>query len=153
MPPINFPSQQYLEGMVGQTPDDLLFGLKVTDAITIKKYPNLDPFGQQSGRPNENFLNADFFTKAFLKPWEAVRLAIGPLMFEFLRFWPTDYEHGRDFLADLDKFLCQISKGWPHGVEMWNRNWLKPEYFECLAQHQAANVSTGGRRCPRWASR
>jgi len=30
-----FPSQQYLEGMVMQTPDDFLFGLKVTDTITI----------------------------------------------------------------------------------------------------------------------
>ena len=41
-----FPSQQYLEGMVNQTPDDFLFGLKVTDAITIKKFPNLDRFGR-----------------------------------------------------------------------------------------------------------
>jgi hypothetical protein len=28
-----FPSQQYLEGMVDQTPEDFRFGLKVTDAI------------------------------------------------------------------------------------------------------------------------
>ncbi len=39
-----FPSQQYLERMVKQTPDDFLFGLKVTDAITIKKFPKLDRF-------------------------------------------------------------------------------------------------------------
>jgi hypothetical protein len=55
-------------------------------------------------------------------------------------FWPTDYEHGRDFIADLDKFLGQLLKGWPYGVEMRNRNWLKPEYFECLARHQVAHV-------------
>ena len=40
--------------MVGQTSDDFLFGLKVTDAITIKKYPNLDRFGQQAGKRNES---------------------------------------------------------------------------------------------------
>ena len=45
-----FPSQQYLEGMVNQTPDDFLFGLKVTDAITIKKFPKLDRFGEQAGQ-------------------------------------------------------------------------------------------------------
>ena len=39
----NFPSQQYLEGMVNQTPDDFRFGLKVTDAITIKKFPKARP--------------------------------------------------------------------------------------------------------------
>jgi uncharacterized protein YecE (DUF72 family) len=90
-----FPSRQYLEGMVGQTPGDFVFGLKVTDAITIKKYPNLDRFGQRAGKPNENFLNAELFVKAFLKPCEAVRPSIGLLMFEFSRFRPTDYEHGR----------------------------------------------------------
>ena len=135
-----FPSQQYLEGMVTQTPDDFLFGLKVTDAITIKKFPKLDRFGEQAGKPNENFLNADLFAKAFLKPCEAVRANIGLLMFEFSRFWPTDYEHGRDFIADLDRFLGQLPTGWPYGVEMRNRNWLKPEYFECLARHRVAHV-------------
>jgi len=39
-------------------------------------------------------------------------------MFEFSRFWPTDYEHGRDFIANLDKFLGQLPTGWPYGVEM-----------------------------------
>jgi hypothetical protein len=52
----------------------------------------------------------------------------------------TGYEHGRDFIADLDKFLGALPKGWPYGVEMRNRNWLKPEYFECLARHQVAHV-------------
>ncbi len=135
-----FPSQQYLEAMVDQTPDDFLFGLKVTDAVTIKKFPKLDRFGEKAGKPNENYLNAELFTKAFLKPCESVRQAIGLLMFEFSRFWPTDYEHGRDFIADLDRFLGQLPKGWPYGVEMRNRNWLKPEYFDCLARHRVTHV-------------
>jgi uncharacterized protein YecE (DUF72 family) len=135
-----FPSQQYLEGMVNQTPDDFLFGLKVTDTITVRKFPKLDRFGEQAGKANQNFLNADLFARAFLKPCEAVRSSIGLLMFEFSRFWPTDYEHGRDFIADLDKFLGWLPKGWPYAVELRNRNWLKPEYFECLARHQVTHV-------------
>jgi uncharacterized protein YecE (DUF72 family) len=135
-----FPSQQYLEGMVNQTLDDFLFGFKVTDAITIKKYPNLARFGDLAGKPNDNFLNADLFAKAFLKPCEAVRSSIGLLMFEFSRFWPADYEHGREFIADLDRFLGRLPSGWPYAVEMRNRNWLKPEYFDCVARHQVAHV-------------
>jgi uncharacterized protein YecE (DUF72 family) len=135
-----FPSPRYLEGMASQVPQDFLFGFKVTDAITLKKFPNLDRFGQQAGKPNENFLNADLFVKAFLKPCESVRSSVGLLMFEFSRFWPTDYAHGRDFIADLDKFLGQLPKGWPYGVEMRNRNWLKPEYFQCLSRHQVAHI-------------
>jgi uncharacterized protein YecE (DUF72 family) len=135
-----FPSQQYLEGMVNQTPEDFLFGLKVTDAITIKKFPNLARFGDQAGKGNENFLNAELFVKAFLAPCEPVRAGIGLLMFEFSRFWKTDYQHGRDFVADLDKFLGALPKGWPYGVEMRNRNWLRPDYFASLARHQVTHV-------------
>jgi serine/threonine protein kinase len=60
-------------------------------AISTTRHPGR--FGQQAGKPNENCLNAELFAKAFLKPCEAVRPAIGLLMFEFSRFWPSDYEH------------------------------------------------------------
>jgi uncharacterized protein YecE (DUF72 family) len=137
---IRSPASNTWSAWSNQTPDDFLFGLKVTDAITIKKFPKLDRFGDQAGKPNENFLNAELFAKAFLQPCEAVRHAIGLLIFEFSRFWTTDYEHGRDFVADLDKFLGALPKGWPYGVEMRNRNWLRPDYFDCLARHQVAHV-------------
>ena len=43
--------------MAVQVPEDFLFGLKVTDAITIKNFPNLPRFGDLAGKPNPNFLN------------------------------------------------------------------------------------------------
>ena len=61
-------------------------------------------------------------------------------MFEFSRFYPSDYEHGRDFVADLDKFLGELPKGWPYAVEMRNKHWLQPEYFECLSRHGVTHV-------------
>lgn len=61
-------------------------------------------------------------------------------MFEFLRFWPSDYEHGRDFVADLDTFLSKLPKGWPFAIEMRNKHWLAPEYFGCLARHGVAHA-------------
>jgi uncharacterized protein YecE (DUF72 family) len=136
----SFPSRQYLENLAAQVPDDFLFGFKVTDSITLKKFPKLDRFGLLAGKPNEQFLNASVFQKSFLEPCEAVRAKVGLLMFEFSRFWPADYEHGRDFIADLDRFLAQLPPGWPYGVEMRNRNWLQPEYFQCLAKHRVAHV-------------
>ncbi|HWX19727.1 MAG TPA: DUF72 domain-containing protein [Candidatus Binatia bacterium] len=135
-----FPSRQYLEGMANHVPEDFLFGFKVTDAITIKKFPNLERFGVLAGKANENFLNAEMFAKGFLRPCEAIRPNVGLLMFEFSRFWQNDYEYGREFVADLDKFLGQLPKDWPYGVEIRNRAWLKPQYFECLARHQVTHV-------------
>lgn len=86
-------------------PDDFRFGFKVTDEITTRKFPNLERFGAKAGQANRDFLNADLFATAFLKPCEYIRRKIGVLMFEFSRFYPTDYEHGREFVADLDTFL------------------------------------------------
>jgi uncharacterized protein YecE (DUF72 family) len=61
-------------------------------------------------------------------------------MFEFSRFYPSDYEHGRDFIADLDAFLGRLPTGWPYAIEMRNKHWLQPEYFACLAKHRVAHV-------------
>ena len=104
------------------------------------KFPNLDRFGLRAGKPNENFLNVDLFATACLKPCEDIRDKVGVLMFEFSRFYPTDYEHGRDFVADLEVFLGKLPKGCPYAIEMRNKFWLRDEYFGCLTRHGVTQV-------------
>jgi len=61
-------------------------------------------------------------------------------MFAFSRFHTNNYEHGRDFVGDLDAFLGKLPRGWPYGVEMRNRVWLRDEYFGCLTRHGITHV-------------
>jgi uncharacterized protein YecE (DUF72 family) len=136
----SFPTEKYLQGLAAQVPSDFQFAFKVTDEITLKKYPNLPRFGVRAGMPNDHFLNAEIFERGFLKPLEAIRPHVGLLIFEFSRFYPGDFEHGRDFVAALDGFLGKLPKGWPYGIELRNKYWLKPEYFECLARHHVTHV-------------
>ncbi len=136
----DFPRPEYLQKLAAAVPDDFRFGFKVTDAITIKKFPNLARFGAKAGQPNPKFLNAELFTGAFLKPCEEIRDKVGVVMFEFSRFWPSDYEQGRSFVADLDTFLGKLPKGWPYAIEMRNKHWLAAEYFGCLARHGVTHV-------------
>ena len=135
-----FPDQRYIEGMVSQVPEDFQFAFKVTDEVTIKKFTNLPRFGLRAGKPNENFLNAELFATAFLKPCEPFRKNIGVLLFEFSKFYPNDYEFGRDFVADLDAFLGKLPKAWPYGVEIRNKHFLHADYFSVLQRHGAAHV-------------
>ncbi len=65
---------------------------------------------------------------------------MGILLFEFSKFFPSDYQHGRDFVADLDKFLGELPAGWPYGVEIRNKNFLHPDYFGVLKQRGVAHV-------------
>jgi len=135
-----FPSRQYLQGLAAQVPQDFRFGFKVTDAITVKRFPNLPRFGARKGTVNENFLNADVFASRFLEPCEAIRSQVGILMFEFSRFHRADYQDLREFISDLDTFLSKLPKEWPYGIEMRNDIWLGPEYLDCLARHEVAHV-------------
>jgi len=135
-----FPDRRYLEGMVSQVPEDFLFGLKVTDEITLKKFTNLPRFGPRAGQPNQNFLDADLFASAFLRPCEPFKKNIGLLMFEFSHFYPSEFARGRDFVEALDQFLKNIPTGWPYGIEIRNRHFLHPDYFAMLSRHGAAHL-------------
>jgi uncharacterized protein YecE (DUF72 family) len=135
-----FPTEKYIGGLVDQVPDDFRFGLKVTDEITVKHFPNLTRFGPRAGKPNTNFLNPDLFVSSFLRPLEPFKESIGLIMFEFSRFYPRDFERGREFVHALEEFLTQLPKGWPYGVEIRNRNLLQPEYFQMLRKHQITHV-------------
>ena len=135
-----FPSVKYLQGLAAQVPPDFQFGFKVTDEITLKKFPNLPRFGQRAGQPNEHFLQAEVFERGFLQPCQAIRPQVGLLIFEFSRFYAADYGQGRAFVAALDSFLAQLPQGWPYAVEMRNRQWLRQEYFHCLSRHRVAHV-------------
>lgn len=135
-----FPSEKSLVGLASQVPSDFQFGFKVTDEVTVKRFPNLPRFGARAGTANPNFLNADLFERAFLRPCQAIRSQVGVLMFEFSRFHSTDYAHGADFVADLDRFLEHLPPGWPYAIELRNRHWLTPEYFDCLRRHGTTHV-------------
>lgn len=135
-----FPDRRYLEGLAAQVPGSFQFTLKVTDQITLKRYTNLPRFGLKAGQPNPDFLNADLFQTAFLSACAACREQIGLLIFEFSKFYPSDFERGRDFVEALDSFLAQLPSGWRYGVEIRNRNFLKPEYFTALEKHRVAHI-------------
>jgi uncharacterized protein YecE (DUF72 family) len=135
-----FPTEASLKGLASQTPPDFQLGLKITDEITLKTFPNLPRFGQRAGTANEHFLDAEALERGFLRPCELIRDRIGVLMFEFSRFYPGDFEHGREFVGALDSFFGKLPGGWPYAVEIRNRHWLKEEYFECLARHRVAHV-------------
>ena len=135
-----FPSQKYLEGLSAQVPEDFKFTFKVTDDITIKRFPNLARFGLKAAQSNPDFLNADLFATAFLAPCSIIKAKIAVLIFEFSHFYASDFAHGRDFVESLDTFLGALPKGWRYGVEMRNRRWLQPDYFAALHRHNVAHV-------------
>ena len=135
-----FPDDRYIEKLAGQVPDGFKLSFKVTDEITLKNFPNQPRHGSRAGKVNENFLNADLFTKAFLGPLSAHKEKIGVLMFEFGHLYKRDFEQGRDFVSALDGFMGQLPGGWQYGVEIRNKEFLRAEYFDVLRRHGVTHV-------------
>jgi uncharacterized protein YecE (DUF72 family) len=143
-----FPEPGSLEEYASLVPADFLFALKVTDEITIRRFPNLPRFGGRAGQINPNFLQTDLFESAFLRACQPVRRNVALLIFEFSRFAPADFERGRDFVEALDLFLGKLPREWRYGVEIRNRTFLHPEYFNTLARHGVTHVYTSWQDMP-----
>jgi hypothetical protein len=94
----------------------------------------------RTGERNADFLNAQLFSDAFLGACEPYRDKVGLLMFEFGRFYQTDFPSVKEFAETLDMFLARLPKDWPYGVEIRNKHFLTPEYFAMLAKHGVAHV-------------
>ena len=136
-----FLSEKWIEGLCSQVTLGFRFFFKVTDAITIKNFLNHTRHGILAGKANEHFLNAKLFRSSFLLPCEPFHDHIGALIFEFSQFHQRDFEHGRQFLGGLPS-------GWQYGVEIRNKNFLQPEYFDVLHRHGVAHVFNSWTRLP-----
>ncbi len=136
----SFPSGRLLNEMAGQTPDDFLFSFKVTDEITVKRFPPLPRHAERGGQPNPNFLNIALFQDSFLEPLASIRDKVGLVMFEFSRFNVSDFQRMRDFVEMLDRFLSELPAAWRYGVEVRNRSLLRPEFFAMLSARGVAFV-------------
>lgn len=143
-----FPSDDFVAGLAAQVPAGFRLSFKVTDEITVKKFPRLPRFGERAGQDNPRFLDAGLFADAFLAPLEPHAAKIGILILEFSTFHPSHFARGRDFVAVLERFLASLPAGWQIGVEVRNAALLHPDYFAALAAHGVAHVFNSWTRMP-----
>lgn len=127
-----FPTERFVRDLAGRVPAGFRFNFKVTDQITVRRFPPLPRFGELGGQLNPGFLQAELCERQFLRPLEAIREQVGLVMFEFSHFGAQEFARGRDFMAALDGFLGQLPPGWRYGVEVRNRTLLHPEFFAML---------------------
>lgn len=135
-----FYSEEKWRAMAAQVPSDFRFGLKVPEMITVKRWPTLPKHGVHGGQINEEFLNAPLFVERVLQPLESIRSNVGPIIFEFSKFYSTEYKEAALFVDDLDRFFSSIPKTWAYSVELRNRTWLGRQYLDCLRKHNVAHT-------------
>jgi uncharacterized protein YecE (DUF72 family) len=144
----DFPDPEKMHVIHEQTTDEFRISLKVTDRITIKRYPSLQRFGDLAGTENPDFLNLDLFRDMFLKPLERLGRKRGVIIFEFSTFREKSGMTYEKFVDHMGRFLGDLPKGYEYAVEIRNRSFLRKEYLKLLSDHQVAHVLNNWTRMP-----
>jgi len=144
----DFPDMRAMQLIHDQTADDFKVSLKVTDRITIKRYPNLPRHGTNAGKENPDFLNLDLFEDAFLRPVEALKKKRGIIIFEFSTFYPSSGITYKRFTELIDDFLGRLPKGYSYAIELRNKEFLREEYLKTVQTHGVAHVLNNWTKMP-----
>jgi uncharacterized protein YecE (DUF72 family) len=144
----DFPSPETMHIIHEQTPDNFTVSLKVTDRITIKRYPNLPRHGTNAGTENPDFLNASLFERAFLEPIERLKKKHGVIIFEFSTFYPNSGITYEVYMELIDAFLAQLPEGYDYAIELRNRDYLTADYLTMLSSHGVAHLLNNWTRMP-----
>jgi len=135
-----FPDRNTLAKLANQVPDGFLFSFKVTEDITVRRFPSLARYGKRGGQLNPSFLNPDLFRERFLDPLEELDTKLGLLIFEFSRFHGAEDIEPDEFFACLDGFLAALPTGFHYGVEVRNQEFCTPAFFKLLTRRNAQPV-------------
>ncbi len=144
----DFPDEGSMQAIYDQTAADFRLSLKVTDRITIRRYPNLPRYGRNAGKENPDFLNVALFEEAFLQPIQALREKRGTVIFEFSTFYPSSGVTYDVFMSLIDQFLSRLPKGYAYAVELRNREFLTADYLAMISSHGVAHVLNNWTKMP-----
>lgn len=139
-----FPSPEYWRKLFSSAPPALKFALKVPEEVTCEVFPKHPRYGPRAGLRNVSYLNAENLQAMFLEPLQPYAPRIATLIFEFgARSTPPI-----PFIDSLDQFLDRLPENFRYAVEIRNREFLAPRYFDSLAHHRAAHVFNSWTRMP-----
>jgi uncharacterized protein YecE (DUF72 family) len=139
-----FPAPEYWQKLFGSAPGELRMVLKAPEEVTVEVFPKHARYGPRAGMKNEAYLNADAFQALFLEPLLPFAARVPAVIFEFGTRGASPYE----FVQRLDSFLSALPPDFRYSVEVRNREYLRPRYFDCLRAHKVAHVFNSWTRMP-----
>ena len=143
-----FPTMAFWEKLFMRAPEKLRWAFKVPEEITVKQWPGHARYGVRAGLENENFLNADLFSGAFLRALEPYRDRVSVLIFELGTMSRKVMPDVDAFVTQVNRFLSQLPDGWRYSIEIRNPEFLAADYFSCLQSHNVAHVLNSWTRMP-----
>lgn len=120
------PSVPVVTGWANKTPAAFLLAAKVPQIITHEKC----------------LIDCDGDLKEFLDVMSLMGDKLGPLLLQFPFFNKGAFLSSKEFFARLKIFLGNLSTEFRFALEIRNKEWLTPEFFDLLHAHQVAYALT-----------
>lgn len=139
-----FPSPEFWQRLFASAPARLQIALKAPEEVTCERFPKHARYGPRAGSKNDAFLDANALKALFLEPLAEYAAGLGPIIFEFGARTAEPVE----FIDRMETFLDALPPGFRYAVEVRNREYLAPRYFEVLRTHQTAHVFNSWTRMP-----
>jgi uncharacterized protein YecE (DUF72 family) len=146
---VKLPDPQTAQTYTDSVPDDFLFTVKAPNALTLTHHYARQPTRTKAcaGKPNEHFLSIDLLNK-FLDALRPMHQKLGPVMFQFEYLNKQKMPSLSAFLDRLAPLLAAAPKQFEYALEIRNPNYLKPEYFAFLKEHNLDPVLIDGYYMP-----
>jgi uncharacterized protein YecE (DUF72 family) len=139
-----FPSPEFWQKLFTTAPPGLQIALKAPEEVTCERYPKHARYGPRAGMLNEAYFNAEAMKALFLELLAPYVTSLGPIIFEF----GSRTAEISEFVGGLDRFLASLPSGFRYAVEVRNREFLAPRYFDALRSHSVAHVFSSWTRMP-----
>ncbi len=139
-----FPPPEFWRKLFTTAPPALRIALKAPEEVTCERFPKHARHGPRAGMLNEAYFDADALKALFLEPLTPYAARIGPVIFEF----GVRTAEPIEFVGGLDSFLGSLPAGFRYAVEVRNREFLAPRYFDVLRSHGVAHVFNSWTRMP-----
>jgi uncharacterized protein YecE (DUF72 family) len=139
-----FPPPEFWRKLFTTAPANLRVALKAPEEVTCERFPKHARYGSRAGTINETYLHDDALKALFLEPLAPYAARLGPVIFEFGSRTAAPGE----FVDGLDAFLNALPAGFRYAVEVRNREFLTPRYFDALRTHAVAHVFNSWTRMP-----
>lgn len=146
---VRLPNPDTVHQYTESVPDDFRFTVKVPNAVTLTHYYAKQPKGSASyaNKANPHFLDTQVFGE-FLELLAPMKEKLGPIMFQFEYLNKTKMPSLGIFLERLTDFFNRVPAGHAYALEIRNPNYLKPDLFAFLQQHQIGMVLLEGYYMP-----
>ncbi len=146
-----FPSPRMWEHIFRQAPPGFRFSLKIPEAVTVERFPNLPRYGEQAGAENPHFMDASLVKDKLLDVLDPYRDKLGVLIFEFGAIRRTPLSRPDRFAFALDRLLSSLPLDrYRFAVEVRNAAFVEgsSDYLGCLRSHEVAHCFNSWTRMP-----